>query len=68
MVVGIVLQLQHTKLEKYQNAAQVKDFVIDQSFNSKLNKLKKGNPEAFFYWYQIYLIKQSKQNNLSAIN
>jgi hypothetical protein len=53
-----VIQEMHNKLEKYQNPEQVRDFVIDQSFNSKLNKLKKGNPEAFFYWYQIYLLKQ----------
>jgi len=27
--------------------------------NTKLNKLKKSNPEAFFYWYKIYeLFKQ----------
>jgi hypothetical protein len=53
-----VIQQKHGKLEKYKNAEQIRDFVIDQSFNSKLNKLKKGNPEAFFYWYQIYLLKQ----------
>jgi len=22
--------------------------------NTKLNRLKKSNPEAFFYWYKIY--------------
>jgi hypothetical protein len=53
-----VLRLKHDKLEKYQTAAEVKDWVIDQNFNSKLNKLRKGNPEAFFYWYQIYLFNQ----------
>jgi hypothetical protein len=53
-----VLRLKHDKLEKYQTAAEVKDWVIDQNFNSKLNKLRKGNPEAFFYWYQIYLLNQ----------
>ncbi|MDB5147095.1 MAG: nucleotidyl transferase AbiEii/AbiGii toxin family protein [Mucilaginibacter sp.] len=45
------------KLEKFQDARQIRDWVIDQSFNSKLNKLKKSNPEAFFYWYQIYLLE-----------
>jgi hypothetical protein len=53
-----VIQEKHNELEKYQNPEQVRDFVIDQSFNSKLNKLKRGNPEAFFYWYQIYLLKR----------
>ncbi|WP_179415973.1 nucleotidyl transferase AbiEii/AbiGii toxin family protein [Mucilaginibacter sp. E4BP6] len=55
-----VLQEQHTELVRYQDAAQVKDLVIDQTFNSKLNKLKRGNPEAFFYWYQISLVKKIK--------
>ena len=25
-----------------------------EAFNTKLNKLKKSNAEAFFYWYKIY--------------
>ena len=44
-------------LEKYENPIQIKDWLIeDQQFN-KLNKLKKSNPEAFFYWYQTHSIK-----------
>ncbi len=39
-------------LEKFENPIQIKDWLIeDQQFN-KLNKLKKSNPEAFFYWYK----------------
>ena len=51
--------IEHGKkaFEKYIDPLQVKDLLIDQSFNSKLNKLKKVNPEAFFYWYQIYLLE-----------
>lgn len=50
--------IQHSKASftRYENAEQVRDLTIDQSFNSKLNKLKKGNPEAFFYWYQISIM------------
>lgn len=47
------------KLEKFKEPSQIKDWVIDQSFNSKLNKLKKANSEAFFYWYQIYLLEKN---------
>lgn len=53
-----VLKHKHNKLEKYKDIEQVKDLTIDQSFNSKLNKLKKGNPEAFYYWYKIFLLKK----------
>ncbi len=52
-----VLKYKVEKLEKYQGLESIKELVIDQEFDSKLNKLKKGNPEAFFYWYQISLIR-----------
>ena len=37
-----------------------KDSTIDNPEYSKLNKLKKSNPEAFFYWYKIFEIKTQK--------
>lgn len=43
-----------TVLEKYREPQQIKDWNIDQPFYTRLNKLKKSNPEAFFYWYKIY--------------
>ena len=42
------------KIEKYNNPGQLKDWVIGEPLWPKLNKLKKSNPEAFFYWYKIY--------------
>lgn len=45
-------------LEKYKEPVQIKDWNIEQPFYTRLNKLKKSNPEAFFYWYKVYeLIK-----------
>ncbi|RLD44054.1 MAG: hypothetical protein DRJ05_01135 [Bacteroidetes bacterium] len=41
-------------IEKFENPTQIKDWIIHEPLNSKLNKLKKSNPEAFFYWYKIY--------------
>jgi hypothetical protein len=35
----------------------MKDWQINGPMNNKLNKLKKSNPEAFFYWFKIYEIK-----------
>ena len=43
-----------TVLEKYKEPLQLKDWIIEQPFFSRLNKLKKSNPEAFFYWYNVY--------------
>ena len=41
-------------LEKYKEPLQVKDWIIELPFFNRLNKLKKSNPEAFFYWYKVY--------------
>ncbi|MFA5329664.1 MAG: nucleotidyl transferase AbiEii/AbiGii toxin family protein [Prolixibacteraceae bacterium] len=40
-------------IEKYSNPLLMKDWVIEELMNTKLNRLKKSNPEAFFYWYKI---------------
>jgi predicted nucleotidyltransferase component of viral defense system len=44
-------------IEKYKNPLQIKDWTISEPLNNKLNKLKKSNLEAFFYWYKIFEIK-----------
>ena len=50
-----------TTVEKYKSPSQIKEWLIAEPLNSKLNKLKKSNPEAFFYWYKIYeMTTQSK--------
>jgi len=45
-----------TGLERYKEPLQIKDWNIDQPYYTRLNKLKKSNPEAFFYWYKIYVL------------
>ena len=40
------------KIEKFKNPFQIKDWLIEDKNHNKLNKLKKTNPEAFFYWYK----------------
>lgn len=47
-----------TVLEKYKEPLQIKDWKIEQPFFTRLNKLKKSNPEAFFYWYKVYELKK----------
>lgn len=49
------------KIEKYNNPLQMKDWTIGEPMNTKLNRLKKSNTEAFFYWYKIYELT-TKQN------
>jgi predicted nucleotidyltransferase component of viral defense system len=41
-------------IQKFESPVQIKDWTIGEPLNNKLNKLKKSNPEAFFYWFQIF--------------
>ncbi len=49
-----LIQLDSNKFIRFENPMQITDWIIEQPFYTKLNKLKKTNPEAFFYWYKIY--------------
>lgn len=42
-----------TEIKKYSKNSVTQDMIIGKSYPSKLNKLKKLRPEAFYYWYQI---------------
>jgi hypothetical protein len=53
---SILIRRKKTIVERFGNPQEMVDWIIEQPFNTKLNKLKKSNPEAFFYWYNIYLI------------
>jgi predicted nucleotidyltransferase component of viral defense system len=44
--------------DKFEHLQQLTNWTISEPFNTKLNKLKKSNPEAFFYWYKIYEFKK----------
>ncbi|SCY96171.1 nucleotidyl transferase AbiEii/AbiGii toxin family protein [Flavobacterium caeni] len=41
-----------TVIEHYTNASAIKDWMIGNQQYNKINKLKKTNPEAFYYWYK----------------
>lgn len=45
-----------TSFVRFDNAEQVSNWIIEAPLDTRLNKLKKTNPEAFFYWYQVYLL------------
>lgn len=49
-----VIKYDAATIEKYNNPLQMKDWLIAEPMNTKLNRLKKSNPEAFFYWYKIF--------------
>jgi len=49
-----LIEVGENNLEHYKDALEVKDWIIEQPFCTRLNKLKKSNPQAFFYWYKTY--------------
>lgn len=40
------------EIERFKNPLEIKEWLIEDPTYNKLNKLKKTNPEAFFYWYK----------------
>jgi len=46
------------KIEIFNNPLQMKEWNIVDPLWPRLNRLKKSNPEAFFYWYKIHKIVQ----------
>lgn len=42
------------KIEIFKNPLETKDWIIEAPEYNKLNKLKKNNPEAFYYWYKSF--------------
>jgi len=51
---AISIKKDSKKIEKYTNPLELKDWIIKEPMNKKLNRLKKSNPEAFFYWFKIF--------------
>jgi len=48
-----------TKIERFNQPLEVKDWLIEDPKFNKLNKLKKSNPEAFFYWTKTLEFKNN---------
>ncbi|MCK4531108.1 MAG: hypothetical protein KAU44_08000, partial [Candidatus Marinimicrobia bacterium] len=40
-------------LEKYSSPDELKDWSIDDPAFGKIQRLKRTNPEAYYYWYKI---------------
>jgi predicted nucleotidyltransferase component of viral defense system len=51
--IAVLIQHKAKAIEKFEDPLQLRDWQIGEPMSNKLNKLKKSNPEAFFYWYKI---------------
>lgn len=49
---SVLIKTQSMTFEKLQNPSIVLEWMITNTNYNKLNKLKKVNPEAFYYWYK----------------
>ncbi|RYY08042.1 MAG: hypothetical protein EOP43_01355 [Sphingobacteriaceae bacterium] len=47
---------------KFENPSQIAQWTIELPLNTKLNKLKRSNPEAFFYWYQVFVMGKKEKS------
>ncbi len=47
-----LLNKENQEIERFKNPMEIKDWLIKDPTYNKLNKLKKTNPEAYFYWYK----------------
>lgn len=48
----LLLNRENQEIERFKNPLEIKDWLIEDQTHNKLNKLKKTNPEAFFYLYK----------------
>jgi hypothetical protein len=46
-----IIKAKENNILRFTNPGEVKDWNIQNQAFNKLNKLKKSNPEAFFYWF-----------------
>lgn len=48
------------KMDKFSASLQMKEWTIINPLWARLNRLKKSNPEAFFYWYKLHELIESE--------
>ncbi|MEP3389013.1 MAG: nucleotidyl transferase AbiEii/AbiGii toxin family protein [Reichenbachiella sp.] len=58
--VSALIKANQEVIEKFNSPAIMKDWTIGDPFWPRLNRLKKSNPEAFFYWYKIFELTTEK--------
>lgn len=56
---AVLIQNSIAALEKYHSPIQIENQLITVPGSSKLNKLRKSDPESFYYWYKIVEIIRS---------
>ncbi|MCF8262138.1 MAG: nucleotidyl transferase AbiEii/AbiGii toxin family protein [Melioribacteraceae bacterium] len=55
------IKYKQKNVEKYSDPLQMEEWIIENPLWVRMNRLKKSNPEAYFYWYKMH--KLIKDNN-----
>lgn len=58
--ISALIKSKEAEIEKFKSPAIMKDWTIGEPFWPRLNRLKKSNPEAFFYWYKTFELTTEK--------
>jgi hypothetical protein len=59
--IASLIKYNSEEIVRFDNPLQMKEWEISDPMWPKLNRLKKSNPEAFFYWYKIHEIIQKNR-------
>ena len=59
---AVLLRSEEAAIAKYEDPKIMKDWSIKEPLWPRLNRLKKSNPEAFFYSYKIMELNREEQN------
>ena len=57
-----IIRTKEKEIKRYSNPLEIAQWIIEEPFDTRLNKLKKSNPEAFFYWYQTFELTKTFKN------
>lgn len=60
---SVLIKTDVSQIFHYTPATEMMDWTIGAPLPTKLNKLKKSNPEAFFYWCQIQNLSIKQEKN-----
>lgn len=53
-----------TEIEKYNDPTQIENSIIGLPHNTRLQKLRKSNPEAYFYWWKATQLRGDADKKL----
>lgn len=60
---SVLLKTDTKDFDRFTKPDEIAEWIIEQPFETRLNRLKKSNPEAFYYWYKTYKLLNEKPSS-----